>query len=220
MFGWIYAFTETWLTTHTLSSQLFDDSYEVFRLDRSNLTSNKTSGGGVLIAVREIFKPLELKPPNTPGVELVWVALPLTGKTVYIYVVYVPPDRTNDPALVEQYLQSLSWIVSKMKIYDSTLVLGDFNLSCLHWISNTTASLFVDVSSSTISPLSARFFDDHYLVNLAQINDIANENNIRLDLCFVNSDVLGQYSVTRAPAPLVKDVRHHPPLHLNILQIV
>lgn len=148
---------------------------------------------------------------------MVWVTLPLTDKSVHICVAYLPPDRINDSELIELYTQSLSWVVSKMKPNDSICVLGDFNLSCLKWIPSASSSLFVDVSRSAVNPLTASFLDDHHLANLAQINNVVNENNALLDLCFVSNDVTDFYKVTRAPAPLVKDVRHHPPLHLSIL---
>ena len=213
----LYAFSETWLAPHTLSCQLFDDSYEVFRKDRTNLTSTKSCGGGVLLAIRKSLKPRELKVPNTSGVELVWVTLPLTEKSVHICVAYLPPDRVNDPELIELYTVSISWLVSKMKANDSICVLGDFNLSCLKWIPDKDGSLFVDVSRSTITPLTARFLDDHNLANLAQISYIENDNNAQLDLCFVSNDVTEHYKVSHAPTPLVKDVRHHSPLHLSIV---
>lgn len=38
-----YAFTETWLSTTTLSSQIFGTEYEVFRCDRSAANSCKDS---------------------------------------------------------------------------------------------------------------------------------------------------------------------------------
>lgn len=86
-----------------------------------------------------------MKVPDTSEVELVWVILPLTEKSVHICVVYLPPDRVNDSELVERYTQSLLWVVSKLKANDSICVLGDFNLSCLKWTSDKDGSLFVDV---------------------------------------------------------------------------
>ncbi|XP_055609144.1 uncharacterized protein LOC129756320 [Uranotaenia lowii] len=48
----IIAFTETWLNDRTLSSQIFCPDYAVFRCDRSSRNSKKSSGGGVLLAVK------------------------------------------------------------------------------------------------------------------------------------------------------------------------
>lgn len=200
-----------------MSSLIFDDSYEVFRKDRSNLSSTKSNGGGVLLAVRKTLLPRELKPPNTSGIEIVWVTLPAIDRSIHICVAYLPPDRLNDPELIELYSQSILWVTSKMKPKDSICVLGDFNLSCLKWIPDTSGCLFVDVSRSTVNSLTARFLDDHNLANLVQISNIVNENNAQLDLCFVSNDVTDQFTVSRAPASLVRDVRHHPPLHLSIV---
>lgn len=100
------------------------------------------------------------------------------------------PVRINGPELVMLYTQSLLWVASKMKPKDCICVLGDFNLSCLKWIPDNFGRLFVDVSRSTVNPLTARLLDDHHLANLVQHNNIVNENNALLDLCFVTNDVM------------------------------
>ncbi|XP_062716443.1 uncharacterized protein LOC134291954 [Aedes albopictus] len=53
----IIALTETWLNDRTASSQVFDNEYTVFRCDRCSSNSNKTSGGGVLLAIRHKLEP-------------------------------------------------------------------------------------------------------------------------------------------------------------------
>ncbi|XP_055538336.1 uncharacterized protein LOC129725919 [Wyeomyia smithii] len=65
----IYAFTETWLNDNTISTLLFDDSFTVYRQDRSSTNSNKRSGGGVLLAVRSCYESRILNPPEGSTVE-------------------------------------------------------------------------------------------------------------------------------------------------------
>ncbi|XP_058827680.1 zinc finger protein 93-like [Topomyia yanbarensis] len=52
----IIVLTETWLNEQTLSSQVICSDYEVLRCDRSPLNSNKSTGGGVLLAHRLTHK--------------------------------------------------------------------------------------------------------------------------------------------------------------------
>lgn len=211
-----YAFTETWFKSDTLSCLLFDNSYTVYRKDRDKLTSPKETGGGVLLAVRKEFESHLLHPPNTSAIELVWVAVHLTSKTVYICVVYIPADRSKDESLFEQYLSSLSWVVSRMKTNDSLCILGDFNQSQLRWSPALSGHFFVDSNNSTVAPLAARLLDEQHMADLLQINGVTNENNSILDLCLISSDMVGRSKICRAPEPLVKEVRYHPPLHLCI----
>nr|CAH7746869.1 unnamed protein product [Callosobruchus chinensis] len=47
---------EKWLSEHVLDSELFPESYVVFRSDRDLVRVNKSSGGGVLLACRNQYK--------------------------------------------------------------------------------------------------------------------------------------------------------------------
>ncbi|XP_065090167.1 uncharacterized protein LOC135711306 [Ochlerotatus camptorhynchus] len=46
----VIVFVETWLDSRTLSIQVFESEYEVFRCDRNPKNSRKSTGGGVLVA--------------------------------------------------------------------------------------------------------------------------------------------------------------------------
>ena len=52
----IIEITETWLKA-IASSALFNDRYDVFRMDRNSSNSQKTRGGGVLIAAKPCIVP-------------------------------------------------------------------------------------------------------------------------------------------------------------------
>lgn len=52
----VLCLTETWLNSSVSSSELFCDSYNVYRRDRETTASNKQEGGGVLIAVDGTFR--------------------------------------------------------------------------------------------------------------------------------------------------------------------
>ena len=88
----VIALTETWLNERTSSNQVCGDYYEVFRCDRNHLNSSKVSGGGVLLAIRRAFQARELKDARWSIVEQVWVSIKLVDHTVFICVIYFPPD--------------------------------------------------------------------------------------------------------------------------------
>lgn len=212
----IYAFTETWLNSNTLSTQLFDDSFSVYRQDRSALNSDKESGGGVLLAVHSKFKSRLLMPPEASTVEHIWVAISTQSGTLFICVVYIPPDRVNDSNYIENHVFSLDWIVSQMGPKDSIVIVGDFNLSTISWLSDSNGFHYPDNSHSSFRPASVILLDAYSTARLRQVNGIPNANGRLLDLCFI-SEELGQHcSVLQAPTPLVKSCRNHSPLLLTL----
>lgn len=212
----MYAFTETWLNSNTLSKQIFSSDFTVYRTDRSRATSPKASGGGVLLAVRSTFNSRLLHPPNSSGVEQVWVAVTLPLKVVFICVLYLPPDRLGDSELIDQHIDSLFWVVSKMNATDEILVVGDFNLASVNWSSNETGFFHPRSNGSYITPLVASLLDCYNTADLLQRNGISNENHRLLDLCFLSRELASNCSVQEAPEPLVKRCRHHSPLQLSL----
>lgn len=208
----IYAFTETWLGDNTVSSQLFDNSFTVHRHDRSASNSSKSSGGGVLLAVRSSHKSRMLYPPEHSSVEQLWVAVSGSDKTTFFCVAYFPPDLVNDRSLIDKHLLSLDWIVAQMNANDNIIILGDFNLRAVTWLRDSSGTYFPDASRSSISSASLALLDAYSTAGLRQINSVHNDNNRILDLCFISEDLRTDCSATRAPSPLVKDIQHHPPL--------
>lgn len=212
----LYAFTETWLTTATLSSQIFGPEYEVFRGDRTAYNSCKESGGGVLLAVRTHLKPRQLFPPNCTVPEQIWVAVPLASSTLFVCVIYIPPKFDNEKPLFDQHRHSLTWIVSKMNFNDSIMIIGDFNFPAIRWTRTPTNKLFPNLALTPTNKLKYDLLDDYSTANLIQLNDLCNNSNNVLDLCFTSSDGPISYTLLPAPLPLVKDVRHHLPFLVSI----
>lgn len=209
----MYAFTETWLKDNTLNTQLFDDRFIVYRQDRTHLNSNKSTGGGVLLAIRSCYKSKLLSPPDVSHVEQLWVAISVShDSTLFVCVIYVPPDRVNDISLIEKHLAVLNWVTSQLRAKDNMLILGDFNLSGVVWQQNSYDVLFPDPSRSLVSLASRNLLDGYNTAGLRQICNINNANDRMLDLCFVSDEIRVDTIVTRAPLPLVKNSPHHPAL--------
>ena len=216
----IYGFCETWLSDNTVSNQLFGSKYTVFRTDRSRLNSSKSSGGGVLLAVRSSLTTVPLCPPSSVASEEVWAVIKLASYDVYIGVVYIAPDKINDPHLISSHLSSLQWVSNRMSINDKLIIIGDYNLPRLHWKRSSSGMLFPDPAVSSINSLSAQLIDDYCTAGLHQINDIYNSNNRLLDLCFASHDLIHNLSVVPAPSALVKVCRHHPPLSITARSVI
>ncbi|XP_062710811.1 uncharacterized protein LOC134288896 [Aedes albopictus] len=212
----VYAFTETWLNDDTISNQLFDDSFVVYRQDRSPSNSNKSIGGGVLLAVRSGFRSRLINPPNCSSVEQLWVAISTVDAKIYVCIVYIPPDRVNDISLIESHIDSLNWVVSQMAPRDNVVILGDFNMSTISWQRDPRGAFFPCSSRSSLGEPSRELLDAYCTAGLKQMVGVENENNRSLDLCFVSNELTVDCMVTQAPAPLVKIERHHLPLLINL----
>lgn len=213
----IYAFTETWLNNNTLNTQLFDDRFIVYRQDRSPLNSCKSTGGGVLLAVRSSYKSQLLYPPNVAHVEQLWVSIGISDdSTLYTCVIYVPPDRVNDIVLIDKHIEVLNWVTLQLRARDNILVLGDFNLSGIVWQRNLHGCFHPNTSQSLICQASRNLLDAYNIASLKQMCGIQNENNRILDLCFVSNEVCTDTLVAQAPLPLVKNNMHHSPLLITL----
>lgn len=211
----VIVFVETWLDDRTQSSQAFGSEYEVFRGDRSPLTSRKTTGGGVAIAVRRCMNASKLDNSRWTGVEQVWVSIPTLSRKLWICAVYIPPDRIRDTILIDEHVLSVTSVVSSSSPVDDIVVLGDFNLPHVKWRPHRDGFMRVDTSESALSVNTSTLLDSYSAATLRQINPVENENGHMLDLCFVSHrDYAPAISV--APAPLVKHVRFHPPLLLSL----
>jgi hypothetical protein len=60
----VLAFTESKLCDGVNSSEIFPSEYFIFRRDRNKKNSNKDSGGGVLIAIKDSLECEEVKSPE------------------------------------------------------------------------------------------------------------------------------------------------------------
>ncbi|XP_062713697.1 uncharacterized protein LOC134290552 [Aedes albopictus] len=211
----IIVLTETWLGSRTLSGQVFGTEYEVCRCDRGPRNSRKSTGGGVLIATKKMFKTRVLNNDDWDSVEQQWACIQLTNRKVFLCVVYVPPDRTRDTALIDTHSRSLAAVIEKANAVDEIIIIGDFNLPEISWKSSCNGFLHPDPDRSKLNVGASKLLDSYSSATLRQINYITNENGRCLDLCFVSArDVAPAISI--APVPLVKHVNHHPPLVLTL----
>ena len=128
-------------------------------------------------------------------------------------MVYLPPDRVRDSVLIDAHTRSLNTVLARSNPADEIIVLGDFNLPGLKWLSSTSGCLYPDPGLSTFHFGALSILDSYSSAALRQVNNVRNENDRILDLCFVNAHSKVT-KISSALTPLVNNVPHHPPLHL------
>ena len=99
---------ETKLDETILSSELFPDSYSVFRKDRN------LNGGGVCIAVNKMYQAVECHYLDN-DLEAIWIHLQTSDHSpVYICSLYRPPDR--DQEYIEALRRPLELLLNRHQI--------------------------------------------------------------------------------------------------------
>lgn len=162
--------TESWLTEDVTNSELsFPPSFVLFRKDRMGCR-----GGGVIIAIKEIYQP-SLLPLDSP-LEIVWVSSYFDHIHCIIGACYRPPDSRQD--FVELLQEAIDSIF--LKFPNCFLILGgDFNYPSINW-----STLSVPVHPNRHEQLSfLRLLNYHNLQQLVQ--EPTRGNNI-LDLIITN----------------------------------
>lgn len=99
-----------------------------------------------------------------------------------------------------------------MKINDSLIIMGDFNLPTIKWKLSPSNYLYPDPSHSSISSSTVKLLDSYNVARISQLNTVLNNNDRMLDLCFGSFEGDVRYVLMEAPSPLVKTSVHHPPL--------
>ncbi|XP_055527412.1 uncharacterized protein LOC129720025 [Wyeomyia smithii] len=166
----IIVLTETWLDDRILSTQLFGNRYTVFRTDRSDLNSKKTRGGGVLIAVSVRLNCRIDAAPIHDTLEQVWVIVETSCSDVSVGVVYLPPDRKSDSQLIQQHIDSIEMVLSRLKPHAQALVFGDYNQSGLRWFISPNGLPLVNTPRSHMPTGCCSLLDGFCLHGLTQIN--------------------------------------------------
>lgn len=202
----IIVFVETWLNASISSSELGLDEFNIFRVDRSPLTSSFSRGGGVLVAIRNTLSCSQIA-PNRADVEQVFVRVRLQTGHLIVGALYLPP--ASQPLLYENHVGCVAEILQSYRD-DGFCILGDYNLPHADWscVPCTLCSKKPGISSQESTSIDL-LQDGYNLCNLAQMNTIVNAFDNMLDLIFVSDTDVVVDNVTEyiiAPDP------YHPPL--------
>ncbi|XP_053686411.1 uncharacterized protein LOC128735952 [Sabethes cyaneus] len=204
----IIILTETGLDDCINSLQLFGDSFNVFRCDRSQLNSNKRRFGGVLIAVSNEHHSSIVETVSGRCLEQVCVCATVRGKKFLICGVYVPPDRSNELETIEAHISSVSELCRKCSADETVLVCGDYNQPRICWTDGPDEAQLA--RNSYLTNASAALIDGMDYLNLRQANLHRNHLGRVLDL--VCCSLEQQLDTDVCVAPLLPVDLHHPPL--------
>jgi len=125
----IICVSETWLQAHFVDSAItFSKNFCCFRADRTD-----RRGGGVLIAIPRKLKSFQLSSASCESFEGIITCCMSKSRKFYIANIYRPPGP--DCRFVEQLEAFLGCILNKPEPF---LLVGDFNLPHIDWLSCTT----------------------------------------------------------------------------------
>ncbi|XP_055617239.1 uncharacterized protein LOC129762742 [Toxorhynchites rutilus septentrionalis] len=213
----IYVFTETWLDDCIQSAQLFSSNYRVFRVDRCDTNSIRRRGGGVLIAVKQVYGSAAVRSSNVITIEQLWVKVSVVGGDILIGALYIPPDRSQDSSFVQLHFDAVSEVFRTQTGVITVVLLGDFNQPRLVWLeTNNGEYASVDPSQSCINMASQVLLDNISFHALRQRNLIRNCSNRILDLIFSNGTLVSNGSVSVTREPIVPIDRYHPALIYSV----
>lgn len=211
--------TETWLNDNFSSSELFDDSYNVFRADRSvdsynRLRANRADlpeetnvfGGGCLIALKNNISALRMNVwENEVLFDNIWLKLNTSGHSkIYLHSIYIPGWANYEQ--VNQYFEQLFDIINHREPYARFIIMGDFNLPHIESFPNGNHCIPITYEGR----LAADLINTLTASNMSQFNMIRNKLNRMLDLILSNTLV----TVTAA-SRLIQTDDHHPPLKIK-----
>lgn len=198
----IIVLVETNLNDDISDSELGLDNFSVYRCDRSDLTSAKSSGGGVILAVKSSISSRQLH-IEEKSVECVYAALTFGDRQIIIGGVYIPPQQPVGK--YSRFCDSTLEAFSYFPHVHEFILMGDFNRPETNW--SDSPLLPTHTSSQYISEL-ANFF------NLKQINHLANYRGVILDLVFTS---ISSIDVSQSIDELLPVDIHHPSLALHCL---
>lgn len=211
----VYVITETGLIDSISSNELFDDSFIVYRCDRSDWSSSSLFKGGVLIAVHVSLRSELLSTGDPLGIEQLWVRV-LMGRnqTFLIGVLYIVPQ--SNLANYEMHLDFACGVLEDANFNDSCFLLGDFNLPNLCWIEDEESRNFM-LPLNVRSDAETYVVDNLFSVDMRQINNVFNTNNRILDLVFTN--VYDCVAITKSTVPLLPNEIHHFAIELCVSNV-
>lgn len=203
----VLCLTETFLDSSVMDTEIFDSNiFAVFRTDRSRLNSLKKTGGGVLIAVRNMF-PAAMIDLLHDDVEMISVKLKLPSFTVYLFSVYIPPSMSSE--VYKKCSDNIASAIENCNPEDRFVVCGDFNLPEIDWMFCEEDNCEIPVSPN--SDKADDFLSSLSSLSLHQVNNICNHMNRMLDL--VLCDDPNEIKVLENTNLLPLDI-YHPALNI------
>ena len=199
----IIVFTETWLNSTFLNTEILCNKYNVFRRDR------KTYGGGVLIAIASNLYSEPFVLDCMPDIEFLAVIIKLRHKRIIVTCSYIPPSSPDYVYI--QHAETIKSVAQTLNVNDSFIVTGDFNMPSICWKFLPEEKYYVQTK---LKDDLSDFFNIIYDLGLYQVNEILNDYSKLLDLIFIN-DKDDCYIKQTTPITSPED-KFHPTIQLNL----
>lgn len=199
----IISLVETNLAHHVDDNELGLIGYTIFRCDRTELTSNKSSGGGVIVAVSNSIPCFEIS-ANSRDLEYLFIACKFPSLNMLIGNVYIPPGQPS--SVYCKYLNAVDEVLNSSVEYNEIVLMGDFNLPEVDW-ANADYSVTTNTSARYLLELCATY-------NLKQLNNVLNFRGVCLDLVF--SSFHSCLIVGAEDYALLEEDRNHPSLLFDL----
>lgn len=194
----LLAISETWLQNSVNDCEVINNNYVLFRADRKLEETNKSRGGGTMLAVKSCFSASKVNINlDNPLIDLICIKINFNVKQLYVFVIYVPPSTSN-----EAYDELFNAIQEIHIVNDSNvIILGDLNIADLNeFYRNGVRSTLINMFENFLS-----------ITDLLQVNEIENGRNRILDVIVTNL----QCSVEKIEGIVHEDL-HHPPLSIEL----
>lgn len=201
----IIVLTETWLDYKISDVELGLSEYSIYRKDRSDETSSKSRGGGVLIAVKKYIISNSISTPQIT-VEDVFVGVKINNNNILIGGVYIPPMSAVN--IYEDHCANVDFVVETYPQHTLYLI-GDYNLPNVVFTNDDLGTLILNNNNHIAQTLC----DSFAFHNLYQINSIKNCHGVFLDLIFTHNN---KAEVKLADDCLLPLDQHHPAILVNV----
>lgn len=178
----LISITETWLNESVFDAEILTNSdFNIFRRDRSTKVSEKSDGGGVLLAVSSKLS-AKRRDDFASKMEILWVEITLSSrKSVFVGTVYIPYENHDSLLQLEASLVKAS---SCLKENDSILMFGDFNFRDIKWKLDLNNNVVLIEENLKLTSLESHFMEITESFSLSQYNRHATCNENVLDLVF------------------------------------
>ena len=199
-------FTETSLGDDITDQELLLNNYNIYRCDRSEIRTNKTRGGGVLIAVDKKICSSSLIIDAT-DFEQLFIKIKINGVSILLSAVYFPP--TSPLTRYQHHVETVNSLLSTY-CFENFLFLGDYNFPGYEWDYVNSSSKIIGFHLNKVIRDSINFINTSYnSLKVKQINKIKNCCNNILDLIFLSN--FFKYDINKCIDPLLNvDIFHDP----------
>uniref|UniRef100_A0A6P7H189 Uncharacterized protein LOC114343194 n=1 Tax=Diabrotica virgifera virgifera TaxID=50390 RepID=A0A6P7H189_DIAVI len=174
----ILVLVESNLCCDYLDSELECQNYNIYRNDRSSLTSQKSRGGGILVYVRKKNSSARIHIEQVT-VEQLFISCNFKSIKFIIGGLYIPPKMPE--IYYNKHCEAVENMLQRFPL-NKIYLFGDYKLPDAGWFNDDYGVRVECPGTSNAVGLAQQFG----FLQLYQLNEIPNSRNIYLDLLFTN----------------------------------